>query len=361
MVGKRYVLFLLLLIGCSKAPRPYFVYSYKNDELKLKATLSEWNEFQAKPISYSWEVDNEPRGIIKGKENYSELTFSKDDIPKEINLYVKYKGGEKGENLVTDAFFKGELLNRNWAPTKLRVVTYNIHQGEGYDGNYDLERISKYLKSLDADLIFLQELYKYEESLNYDNQVKKIVEATGYNYEFSFTQFIRNESALPTPIGLYGNLVLSKHPLKRLFNLRLGGKRNRRRAIGVKIKKDSREIIFVGTHLSLISEERQAMIGKINKHLLRYKKYPIILTGDINAIPNSKTLKLIEENWENPLKGSDLLSFPARRPKKLIDYIFFRKGHDFEIKSTQIPQKPYSDHLPVIMDILLYSHMPNKY
>ncbi len=41
---------------------------------------------------------------------------------------------------------------------KLRVLSYNIHHGEGVDGKLDLERIAKVILSVEPDIVSLQEV-----------------------------------------------------------------------------------------------------------------------------------------------------------------------------------------------------------
>ena len=40
----------------------------------------------------------------------------------------------------------------------VRVLTYNIHHGEGMDGKIDLERIAAVIKRLEPDVVALQEV-----------------------------------------------------------------------------------------------------------------------------------------------------------------------------------------------------------
>src|SRR5258708_37439683 len=43
-------------------------------------------------------------------------------------------------------------------PTTLRVLTYNIHHGEGTDGRFDLSRLAGVVTSVQPDLGALQEV-----------------------------------------------------------------------------------------------------------------------------------------------------------------------------------------------------------
>lgn len=47
---------------------------------------------------------------------------------------------------------------RSEEPLRLRVLTYNIHHGEGVDGRLDLVRIAKVIQEVDPDIAALQEV-----------------------------------------------------------------------------------------------------------------------------------------------------------------------------------------------------------
>ena len=46
------------------------------------------------------------------------------------------------------------------SPAVFRVMTYNIHHGEGLDGKVDLQRIAELIKREQADIVALQEVDK---------------------------------------------------------------------------------------------------------------------------------------------------------------------------------------------------------
>src|SRR5476649_2332295 len=52
------------------------------------------------------------------------------------------------------------LWNRGgqMVPLTLRVLTYNIHHGEGMDGRFDLSRLAGVVTSVHPDLVALQEV-----------------------------------------------------------------------------------------------------------------------------------------------------------------------------------------------------------
>ena len=59
------------------------------------------------------------------------------------------------------SYIVGVLLRRRRdaeLPREIRVVTYNIHHGEGMDKKFGLERIAKLLMAEKPDIVALQEV-----------------------------------------------------------------------------------------------------------------------------------------------------------------------------------------------------------
>ena len=52
----------------------------------------------------------------------------------------------------------GEFPALAQLPDELRVLTYNIHHGEGVDGKIDLERIAAVIKSVEPHIVAVQEV-----------------------------------------------------------------------------------------------------------------------------------------------------------------------------------------------------------
>ena len=44
-------------------------------------------------------------------------------------------------------------------PHKLRVLCYNIHYGQGMDGEYDIQRLAEVIKAAKPDLVVLQQVH----------------------------------------------------------------------------------------------------------------------------------------------------------------------------------------------------------
>jgi hypothetical protein len=74
--------------------------------------------------------------------------------------------------LATTALAAGSGTDSARASTRLRVLSYNIHHGEGVDGKLDLARIAGAINSVKPDLVALQELLG-EGAAQIDSQEKR--------------------------------------------------------------------------------------------------------------------------------------------------------------------------------------------
>ena len=97
-------------------------------------------------------------------------------------------------------------------PLTLRVMTFNIHHGEGIDGRLDLERIARVITDARADLVGLQEVDRGVERTQRRDIPTELARLTGLAVRF--------ESNLPHQGGEYGNAVLSRFPVKTSRNTR---------------------------------------------------------------------------------------------------------------------------------------------
>src|SRR6186997_642124 len=66
----------------------------------------------------------------------------------------------------------------------LRVLTYNIHHGEGTDGIVDLPRLAHIVKSVQPDLVALQEVDLGTERASGVDQLHVLAQLTGMRAQF---------------------------------------------------------------------------------------------------------------------------------------------------------------------------------
>src|SRR4029450_13576186 len=70
------------------------------------------------------------------------------------------------------------------APHTVRVLTYNIHHGEGTDGEFDLPRLARIIESSQPDLVALQEVDQGTERASGGNQLPEVGGLTRVAWRF---------------------------------------------------------------------------------------------------------------------------------------------------------------------------------
>ncbi len=153
-------------------------------------------------------------------------------------------------------------------------------------------------------------------------------------------------AAIPFQGGTYGIGVLSKTKPVRSYQVALPGREEARTLLVCEFD----DFVFFCTHLSLTAADQKTAAGIINHEKNRFGNKPVFLAGDFNADPNSETVRLLEKSWKrlSPL----LLTFPANRPNRTIDYIFVSSDASFDVSEARvIDESAASDHRPVLVDL----------
>jgi endonuclease/exonuclease/phosphatase family metal-dependent hydrolase len=105
--------------------------------------------------------------------------------------------------LITAAFSASNALAET--PQTLRVLCYNIHYGQGMDGQYNIQRLADVIKAAKPDLVALQEVDVGVLRSGRVHQLQKLGEMTGLTARFGPTQHYEG--------GLFGNAVLTRLPI----------------------------------------------------------------------------------------------------------------------------------------------------
>ncbi|MDY4735133.1 endonuclease/exonuclease/phosphatase family protein [Terrisporobacter sp.] len=203
----------------------------------------------------------------------------------------------------------------------MRLVCYNIHKGMDEFRRVTLLQLIKYLKSLDADVICLQEVLYYQ-----FNMMKLILKMDGV-----FAIHVHNKKMK------FGICILSKEKIIKSNHILLTSKKEQRGILSI----DRENEVIINTHLGLDSEERKTQISEI-LNFAKNKGKNIIICGDFN-----------EENINlSSYKDVAKYLFEDRKAtfnKWRIDYIFCSKVT--KVKSYQVDQVFYSDHFPIMIEM----------
>jgi len=228
---------------------------------------------------------------------------------------------------------------------QLRVLTYNIHHGEGADGKLDLERLAAVIKQQRPDLVALQEVDRRTNRSGGVDQAAKLAELTGIpHYHFA--------KAMDFDGGEYGEVVLSQHPIIKTRPIRLPapGGLEPRVANATWIDMVDEIVIFVATHLDHTDDApRSAQAQAINNALREDTFHAMVLAGDLNAQPGSEPMRVFAELWTDAAGTGAAPTFPSNRPERRIDYILVRPPKRWRTISSRVIDEPVaSDHRPVL-------------
>ncbi|HZW09617.1 MAG TPA: endonuclease/exonuclease/phosphatase family protein [Phycisphaerales bacterium] len=225
----------------------------------------------------------------------------------------------------------------------LRVLTYNIHHGEGADGVLDLERIAGVINGASADLVALQEVDQGAVRTGGVDQAAELGRLTGMHH--AFAPFMEFDG------GRYGLAILSKHPIQSTQVIALPtGRHEPRTALAAEVMIPGRaSVTFVCAHLDWLESdtERFAQAEALARSL---EEDPgVVLAGDFNDVPGSRTMVLFGETFTDAVKrGDGRATYPSDRPREEIDFVMYRPGYAFVGGARVLGEEVASDHRPVL-------------
>ena len=231
----------------------------------------------------------------------------------------------------------------------LRVMTYNIYGARATSpaNAADLDAIAEVIRRQNPDFVTLNEVDVFTNRTGKDvHQARDLAEKLGMEWHFS--------KAIDRDGGEYGDAVLSKYPIleKRSYRLPCAAEQpgEDRSLCVIRVQIDGKDLYVASTHLDHLS-------GDANLLALDAKK-PVILCGDLNAIPSSNVIATMTSFLTNtgPI---DQYTFPSDDPSRKIDYIMYAPIEHFGVQNCQVVSRgdqqvggvDASDHRPVIADI----------
>ncbi len=233
--------------------------------------------------------------------------------------------------------------------TTLRVMTYNIHVGVGVDKKLDLQRIADVINRERPDLVGLQEVDRGVKRTEGKDEILELARMTRMDYAFGHN--------LDYQGGHYGIAVLSRFLIQKVAHQKYENRREaeRRGMIRVEVEVDGRTLSFVTTHLDYQTEDGRLFEAEQLLKILDGAAGPLIVVGDFNDEPAGSTYKLLltrfDDVWTGSRAKTDGFSYPADKPSKRIDYIFYRRSDRIRAKKAWVVQTLASDHLPVMAEL----------
>lgn len=240
---------------------------------------------------------------------------------------------------------------------KLRIVTYNVHRCRGIDNRERPSRIVDVLREIDADVIALQEVLSIAGAGREKDQAQFIADEMGLNLVAGENRKLNG--------GSYGNVVLSRFPLRLVRNHDISVRaRERRGCLHTDVDVAGADTVHVfNVHLGTAYLERRHQGRRLveeeilSNHELKGAR---IMLGDFNEWTRGLTTRLLRAH----LKSVDVKNylqraktFPGFLPVLHLDHIYFEDRLELKGLTVHRTRKALvaSDHLPLVADFLLPS------
>jgi endonuclease/exonuclease/phosphatase family metal-dependent hydrolase len=228
---------------------------------------------------------------------------------------------------------------------QLRVLSYNIHHGEGIDRKLDLPRIAQVILSAAPDLVSLQEVDRRVMRTESVDQPTELGRLTGMQVVFGGNITLQG--------GDYGNAILSRFPVIQHKNHLLpcldNGEQRGVLVADIQPPGWDHRLQFLATHLDhrRPNAERLASAATIAELIAGAPNQPALLAGDLNDTPESAVLQSLRKQW-TPASAIVLPTIPVDRPDRQIDYIVFKPAGRWRLVEARVLEESQaSDHRPI--------------
>lgn len=251
---------------------------------------------------------------------------------------------------------------------KIKFISLNIFKGGVF-----FDKILKFLEKEKPDIVAFQEVYDGK-NLNLPKNLRSIEvlkkNFQGWDYHFA-PEFlaIREEGKIEI-----GNAIFSKFPIKNKSITELNTPYGEFQAIAAngdyshhpknihwcEIEIDQQLYNFYNLHgiwgYDSTDTKARLKMSDIILDQARDKKR-VILAGDFNIVPSSKTIRKIEQHLNNVFKDELTTSFNLKRKDlvkspgyatSVVDMIFV--SDDIKVVDHYCPQVDVSDHLPLVCE-----------
>ena len=234
---------------------------------------------------------------------------------------------------------------------QLRVATYNIHKCRGLDQRTRPDRIARVISELDADIVAIQEILDVQNGRPELDQVRRL------QFQLPGNEICFGENR-PLHGGRYGNLTLSRFPVKVCENYDITWRhRERRGCLRSDLLLPGGTLLHVfNVHLgtSFVERRHQARM-LLSDDVLNRPDYagPKIVVGDFNEWTHGLASRLMGEAFE-AARPRRLLRYPHTYPGVFpflhLDHFYYDRQlrlTSFRVHRSRIALLA-SDHLPLV-------------
>lgn len=235
---------------------------------------------------------------------------------------------------------------------RIRVLTYNIHKGFSTFGSLMLPRIRDSIRSVSADLVFLQEVVGANVRHSRRRPEWPKISPLEYLADEIWPHHAYGRNAVYDE-GHHGNAIMSRLPFTAFENIDVSTNRFERRGLlHAEIANDQGPAIHaICVHLDLRERGRARQIDLLAKRIEESVPHasPLIVAGDFNdwrELAGSKIEKILDvEDCHKKLHGEHARTFPSWLPLLRLDRIYVRGLKPvFSTSLEGTPWNELSDH-----------------
>jgi len=240
----------------------------------------------------------------------------------------------------------------------MRLLLYNIRYavgggasmhmplpGAGYVlGNKDvLPEITKFIKSVDPDIVGLIEVDTGSIRSRKVNQAEKIASDLGMNTSYETKYGTKSLNKMLPIVRKQGNAFMAAP--------RVHGEKFHYFDTGIKrliIELEMSEFAVFLVHLSLKYRHRHLQLRRLYD-LIQETEKPVIVAGDFNTFWGENEIYLFKRAAGLTSANPDgIPTYPSRSPRKELDFILYQEG--IEVTGFEVPEVKLSDHLPLVCE-----------
>lgn len=236
------------------------------------------------------------------------------------------------------------------AGESFRLLSYNIHHGEGMDKKLDLVRIADLIKAENPDVVALQEVDKNCVRSGKVDQPAEFAKLTGMTAHF--------QKAMDYDGGEYGICLLTKGKELEVkgFSLPNSAKPVEPRVgQAVKLKASGGTLTVANTHLEVSSSALRLAQVQFLMQALTKEENPgvVILAGDFNSQRGDAVMSAVTAaDWEVPEKMGNPNTIPSGKPAREIDFAVLRPKGSLKVVDYRVPEEAVaSDHRPILIEL----------
>ena len=243
----------------------------------------------------------------------------------------------------------------------MRLLLYNIRYavgggasmrmpipGAGYVlGNQAvLPEITRFIKSVDPDVVGLIEVDTGSIRSRNVNQAEKIAADLGMNTSYETKYGDRSLNQLLPIVRKQGNAFMAAPRVhgEKFHYFDTGIKR-----LIIELEMDDFAIFLV--HLSLKYRHRHLQLRRLYD-LIQETTKPVVVAGDFNTFWGENEIYLFMKAAGLTSANVDSVpTYPSRAPRKELDFVLYQDG--IKVTDFQVPDVRHSDHLPLVCDFEL--------